>query len=277
MDRKLCLNAGATFGADTFTLIKMIGEAGFDGFFTAYDEHVREYRALADSLGLLYQSVHAPFAHSAKLWQGGADADEGVTRLLACVRDCAESHVPVMVCHAYIGFEPSGGPTAVGIENYRRVVDAAAERGVKIAFENTEGEAYLAALMDAFRGYDNVGFCLDTGHELCYNGGKDMLALYGDRLFATHINDNLGVSSPEGKIFWTDDLHLVPFDGAKDWEDTARRIRACGFDGPLTLELVRASKPNRHENDGYAAMPLEAYLALAYERAARLRALVDQP
>ena len=43
--------------------------------------------------------------------------------------------------------------------------------------------------------------------------GKDMLELYGDRLIATHINDNLGVSNSDGKIFRTDDLHLLPFDG----------------------------------------------------------------
>lgn len=42
---------------------------------------------------------------------------------------------------------------------------------------NVGGEAYLEESMSELRNYDNVGFCLDTGHEMCYNRGKDMLAL----------------------------------------------------------------------------------------------------
>ena len=83
----------------------------------------------------------------------------------------------------------------------------AKERGVKVAFENTEGEEYLEALMDNFKDDDTVGFCWDTGHEMCYNHSQDMLAKYGDRLIATHINDNLGISDYDGKITWLDDLH----------------------------------------------------------------------
>ena len=119
----LCLGVGASFGAPALEQIKLFKRIGFDGFFTAYDEHMKEYRGLADALSLLYQSVHAPFSHSAKLWQGGEEAEVGVERLLSCVRDCAENAVPVMVCHTYIGFEPSEGPTPVGIENYGKVVD----------------------------------------------------------------------------------------------------------------------------------------------------------
>lgn len=51
---------------------------------------------------------------------------------------------------------------------------------------------------------DNVGFCLDAGHEMCYNHSADMLSLYGDRLIATHINDNLGIRDYGGKTTWID-------------------------------------------------------------------------
>lgn len=42
-------------------------------------------------------------------------------------------------------------PTQAGIINFGKVIDAAERLGVKIAFENTEGEEYLSALMDAFK------------------------------------------------------------------------------------------------------------------------------
>jgi sugar phosphate isomerase/epimerase len=137
-----------------------------------------------------------------------------------------------------------------------------------------EGEAFLAALMEAFCDEPTVGFCWDSGHELCYNRGKDMLALYGNRLIATHINDNAGVSDFAGRICWKDDLHLMPFDGVNDWRRAADRLRATGYDGILTFELNKQSIPGRHESDSYNAMPLEVYLARAYVHACRLAYMI---
>ena len=134
----------------------------------------------------------------------------------------------------------------------------------------------MSALMEAFKDYDNVGFCLDTGHELCYNHGQDMLALYGDRLIATHLNDNLGIRDFDGAITCIDDLHLLPFDGICDWQEVANRLHKCGFDGPLTFELNLNSKPGRHENDAYAEMPFERYLAEAFARACRVARLLQK-
>ena len=159
---------------------------------------------------------------------------------------------------------------------FGRVVREAEKLGVKIALENTEGEEYLAALMDAFSGCSAVGFCWDTGHELCYNYGKDMMALYGDRLLGTHLNDNLGIRDHGGRIFWHDDLHLLPFDGIADWQDIAFRLKRSGFTGPLTFELTTCSKPDRHENDPYGRMSPVEYLTSAYMRACRVAALLQK-
>ena len=122
--------------------------------------------------------------------------------------------------------------------------------------------------------YDNVGFCWDSGHEQCYNRGKDMLGLYGSKLIATHLNDNLGISDNEGRIFWTDDLHLLPFDGINDWKDIAIRLNRCGYNGILTFELLNQSKPNRHDNDKYKKMSVEEYISECYARACRVATLM---
>ena len=272
---KLCLGIG-NFGISGEEQIRLFKNTGFEAFFSGWDENIRRYRELADELGMIYQSIHAPFGNSAVLWTESEAADKAVEELKRCVDDCAEVNVPIMVMHTYIGFEPSKGPTAAGLENYGKIVKHAAEKGVKIAFENTEGEEYLAALMEHFKGYENVGFCWDTGHEQCYNYGKDMTALYGDRLIATHINDNLGISRYDGQIYWTDDLHLLPFDGIIDWNGVAQRLNKCGYNGILTFELNTLSKPNRHENDKYKNMKIEEYIAEVYARACRLAALKNR-
>lgn len=266
---KLCLGVGG-FGPTAEEQIVLFKQAGFDGFFTGWNSDLKKYRALADELGMIYQSVHAPFGNAAKMWKNDADAEMAKNELIACVRDTAEVKVPIVIIHPYIGFGKNDGPTACGIENFREVVNEARKGGVKVAFENVEGEEYLQALMDAFKDDESVGFCWDSGHELCYNRGKDMLALYGDRLIATHLNDNLGVSRFDGETFWTDDLHLLPFDGIHDWGCVAKRLNKFGFNDILTFELAKNSKPKRHENDKYDAMKPEEYIAEVYARACRL-------
>lgn len=270
---KLCLGVAKGFGIDTEKQIRLFHQTGFEGFFTVWDEDLQKCRALADELGMEYQSVHAPFKKVAKIWQGGEEADEAVDELILCVRDCAASGVPIMVCHAYIGFAPSEGPTLAGVEGFRRVVEEAEKLGIKVAFENTEGEEYLAALMSAFKGYDNVGFCWDTGHQMCYNAGTDMIALYGDRLICTHINDNLGIRDYGGKITYHDDLHLLPFDGIGDWNEITSKLNKCGYNDTLTFELKIQNSKNRFDNEKYQNISIEQYIAEAYARACRVAAL----
>lgn len=268
--QKLCFAVSEQFGDDFDEQVRNIAAAGFDGVFFPWhkDSPIERWTASAAAEGLFLQSVHAPFGDSAVMWDEGEEAEEAVRELSECARACARCGAPIMVAHTFIGFYRHE-PTAAGIVNYRRVAAAAAEAGVKVAFENTEGEDHLAALMSALRDMDNVGFCWDTGHEMCYNRSADMAGLYGGRLICTHLNDNLGISSPAGAITWHDDLHLLPYDGRADWTAIAARLARTGFTGPLTFELNWAGKPGRHENDRYRRLSFDDYLALAHERAVR--------
>ena len=109
---------------------------------------------------------------------------------------------------------------------------------------------------------------------MCYNHSKDLLSLYGDRLIATHINDNLGIRDFSGKTTWIDDLHLLPFDGIGDWEGFVTRLDEHAYAGPLTFELnAHHGKPNRHENDLYAGLSPQMFFTLAYMRACKLARL----
>ena len=268
---KIAIGVSRSFDTPVEEQIRLFKKVGFDGFFTEWgDEYnISECRKTADELGLEYQSIHAPFYGASSMWKNDISALSATNELLECLDDCARFSIPIMVVHPFIGFREHT-PTNHGIESFKKVVQRAHELGITIAFENVEGEEYLDALMTAFADYDNVGFCYDSGHELCYNKGKDMLKKYGSRLVATHLNDNLGVSRSDGEIFWTDDLHLLPFDGIADWSNITKRLSDLEFSGFLTLELVKKSKPDRHENDKYQVMPMEEYLTKAYECACRI-------
>lgn len=275
-EKRLCLGLSGSFGVSPEEQIKLIKNAGFDAFFYEWNpEKIHDVAAAGKEQGLIFQSIHAPFQKAADFW--GEDEEKGniaVDELLACLKDCVKYEVPIMVVHAFIGFEDHT-PTKIGLDRFGRVVKEAEKCGVKIAFENTEGEEYLFALMEEFKDNDTVGFCWDSGHEMCYNHSQDLLALFGDRLIATHLNDNLGISDFGGKTIWTDDLHLLPFDGVADWDYNAKRLKTCGFDGILTFELTRLSKPNRHDNDCYMDMPIEQYIAEVYKRACKVASKVD--
>ncbi len=256
--------------------LSLYRKTGFDGFFTHWKEDAdwNALRAYADAEGLYFQSVHAPYFGVADMWRGGERADRALRELLRCVEDVARAGVSIMVCHVWIGFDTDETPTASGVETYRTLVERAKELGVQIAFENTEGDEFLATLLREFVDYPNVGFCLDTGHELCYNHNRDLLALYGDRLIATHLNDNLGIRSKSGVITPNDDLHLLPFDGVKDWEDVARRVRETGYTGDLTFEW-KLSGSDCPQKEAYRQMPFEDYLAEGYRRACRVASLIQ--
>ena len=279
--QKLCMGVSPTIGIPIQEQIPLIAKAGFEAVFTGWDHGVPvdEFKKIADEYGLIYQSIHAPFhkrADVSKMWLPGEAGKAAAEELCGCLEVCSDIGVGIMVSHVYIGFKydlPDATSKACGLENFGIVVHRAEELGVKVAFENTEGEEYLDVLMRGFGESSAVGFCWDTGHEQCYNSGNDMMALYGDKLIATHINDNLGISKFDGTRDPHDDLHLLPFDGITDWQSVASRLDAVDFDGIMTFEVKARSHAGRHDNDVYANMSPEIYITEAYKRACRVAAL----
>ncbi len=270
--QKLVLGTGLGFPEIPVTeQIKRIKKAGWDGVFVGLwkeELSLAEFAETAKQEGLFIQSVHAPFNKATVLWEEGEAGDMEVERQIRVLRETAAIGVDLVIMHAIIGMEKNS-PTEVGIKRYTKIANAAKELGVRIAVENTEGEIYLETLMDALCNHANVGFCIDTGHEMCYNGCRDLITTYGDRLIATHLNDNFGQT---GEVLtWHDDSHLLPFDGKADWEGIAKRMKNVGFEGPFTFELTSKNTPGRHVSDIYAHLDFDAFVALALERAKRFR------
>ena len=273
------LGLGIDFGMPEISApdrIKIIADVGFDSVFTGYGG-TRKLEALANEIeknNLIYQSVHAPFKRIDKMWKRSLETKAVFDELASCVRDCGRFGIGIMICHVWIGFLRER-PNVTGIRNFAALLDIAEKSNVKIAFENTEGERYLECLFEKLGDHPSLAFCIDTGHELCYNRGRDMIGKYGrdGKLVATHLNDNLGVTGK--KITWLDDAHLLPFDGVCDWDNCAKRLVDVGYSGILTSELTVKSKPDRHENERYSSLSCEEYVKLAYERALRIAKMTD--
>lgn len=271
--QKIGISIGNAYGVSTNEILQIVKNVGFDAISPAWKskEALIESVDTARKLGLEIQSLHAPFGKAANMWSSNSDICGPVKdELLKVIDSCSECQIPVLVVHVWIGFDYKFEKESLYYDNFDEIVSYAKKKDVKIAFENTEGEEYLFALMEHFENNDTVGFCWDSGHELCYNRSCDLLAKFGDRLIMTHLNDNLGISRFDGKIFWTDDLHLLPFDGIADWNYNVLRLQKSRYMPILNFELVIQSKPNRHDNDVYMKMPLELYFTEAYKRACKI-------
>jgi sugar phosphate isomerase/epimerase len=273
---KLGISVSNRYGVTYAEQVELLARIGFDAVSPTWqkDGSHGEIIEAARACGLDVHFMHARFGLVASMWS--ADEEKWMAALetqLCSLEDCRRYGIPIMVAHTWIGFGDEVGDVEAGLKHYDILVERAKAYGVQIAFENTEGLPYLEALMEHYRGNDTVGFCWDSGHEMCYNGSEDLLERFGDRLYVTHLNDNLGVSDPNGKIYWTDDLHLLPEDGILDWEDAAVRLRRARKLDVLNFELKRDSIPGRHENDPYERMTLEEYFTEAYRRAGRIAEL----
>ena len=253
--------------------LDLIRDAGFSAVFCGWGKpgDVKAVQEEVEKHGLYLNSVHAPFTTIHHMWdEDKADAELQIQ--LACLKETAECGIPVMVCHAWIGFEPEK-PTEAGVENFRKLLQEAHKLGVKIALENTEGEGYLRMLFDHLKNEPALGFCLDTGHEYCYNYAKDLLAEFGPLIYI-HVNDNLGITGDS--IFWLDDAHLIPFDGIVDFDRVAKRLARLGFTDTLTCELTTANKPGRNTHDQYADLTCAEYLAKVMKAMKRLGDKIEQ-
>lgn len=271
--QKTGISVSNSYGVPVPKLVRLVGRTGFDAVSPEWEENddFAETAEAARESGLAIQSLHGPFDVAAKMWSADTDdSEEAMRKLLLSLETCKQYSIPVMVVHVWMGFDNIPAPNSEGFENFGKLVKKAEEYGVKIAFENTEGDELLFALMEHFDGNGNVGFCWDSGHEMCYNHSMDLLARFGDRLIMTHLNDNLGISRFDGKTYWTDDLHLLPFDGIADWDYNVARMKKAKKQEYINFELNIRSKPNRHENDAYGEMPIERYFTEAYNRACRI-------
>jgi len=251
-------------------VVALLRQAGFSCLspIWAPDAQLPAIDAAARQQGMTLQSLHAPSRDVTKLWQKcGPETDHIKDAVLQTIDACNRYHVPIMVLHGWRGFDYTFRENDLFFDHFDDIVAHAQAQGIRIAFENLEGEEYLAALMARYRDVPHVGYCWDSGHDHCYPHKTDFLSAYGDRLIMTHLNDNLGTRDPAGKPAADDDLHFLPFDGKLDWDRAMARLRCAKKVDTLNFELKVVSHSKAPQDRIYVDMPLPQYIEEAGKRA----------
>lgn len=134
-------------------------------------------------------------------------------------------------------------------------------KGVRIAIENmicTPAQYQFEKLDRLFDRYglEYMGFCCDTGHAalVCPEDTLAFINRYQNRLIALHLDDNHLIDwsrskDPDGAI-QKSDLHLIPFEGACDWEGICRAIAGSPYELPLNLEVTFPHSTLEEETEG---------------------------
>ena len=264
---KIGFSLEAKYDRPMAQVIGLLQKAGFTAVSPVWatEEELSEIAACARSTGMTVQSLHAPPKGMAVLWQRDEAASAALmAAMLASLETCARLQIPVLVVHGWQGAPYTFPGENLYFQNFDRLVAQAEALGVSIAFENLEGEEYLAALLDRYRDRPQVGYCWDSGHDHCYPHSLDFIREFGDRLIMTHLNDNFGMSTDTHNS--KDDMHLLPFDGNLDWAAQLRRLRSARRQDTLNFELKTVS----HTLPTYPQFTLEQYIAQAGLRARKI-------
>lgn len=248
-------------------VIPLLKNAGFSAVSPTWtsEADLAAIAACVREQGMFIQTLHAPPKGIPVLWQEDETLSAELFGIfLKCIDMCKQYHIPTLVIHGWQGHNYVFPSEPLYFENFDRIVSYAQAKGVNIAFENLEGEEYLAALMDR---YPDVGFCWDSGHDSCYPHKMDFLEVFGRRLIMTHLNDNLGSGDPSVPLTSAVDKHYLPFDGNLDWKACILRLKNANAQETLNFEFK--IKPD----DRYAQLPLEEFIVEAGIRARQIAAL----
>ena len=239
--------------------IELMKQNGFEAtFLGSADPRLDELVPLLRKNGIECENCHAPFDGINAIWNADESGEKMLERLLEGVKACARNNVPVLVVHLSSGDHPPR-INDVGQARFDRLMGAAREAKVTVAFEN---QRKLGNLANAMEQYPDAGFCWDVGHEACFAYGRHFMPLFGERIVALHLHDNFGEHNG--------DKHMLPYDGALDMVAAARELAESPFEGSVMLEVL----PGKHEK--YRDMTGEEYFCRAGEAARHFAATVER-
>ena len=273
--RKLGFSLQDSYALPMPQVMDLLADTGFCAVSPGWqrDGNLDEIVRLAKLRNLSVQTLHGPLRGMPTMWgQDPEIARPLLQDLMQSATDCAKFEIPILVVHPWNGVNYTFCKEDLCFDHFDTLVTHAENLGICIAFENLEGPEFLSELMNRYTGSRTVGFCWDSGHEQCFAPDWDFLSLYGDNLIMTHLNDNLGITDPTGKLHGTDDLHLLPGHGKISWENAISRLKTAKKQEILNFELKIRPKGDRCTLDLYSKMPLQQYLQEAYRRACQVTA-----
>ncbi|MBO4385251.1 MAG: sugar phosphate isomerase/epimerase [Clostridia bacterium] len=242
--------------------LRLIKAAGFKGVMlwwateSAFEPPIPQKCDNARRLGLEIVNAHLEYRPINAVWEEGYRGEHYATELLGLVTEAGMYGVPTLVVHLTEGFAPP--PISdVGLDRFRRIIDAADRANVKLAFENLKAYKRLYEFMPLIDA-PHVGVCFDAGHNHAHCPDVRVCRDFKDRIFAVHLHDNYGVL----------DDHLMPLDGNDDWARVRSEIIDSSYTGPWSLEIEHpvsdAFGKKLPENDPYFGLSAEEYLDRAF-------------
>lgn len=266
---KLGFSLESKYALPTAQVIALLRRAGFSALspvWTNFDD-MSAISKYAKQQNMFLQSLHAPPKDIDLLWQPQSPESKSMqAAMLESLNACARLQIPTLVVHGWQGLAYTFPDTPLDFSFFDKLVATARQLGVAIAFENLEGEEYLAALLARYRNEPHVGYCWDSGHNHCYPHKLDFLREFGDRLIMTHLNDNMGFRGEGGKPVSRDDMHILPYDGIIDWPRQFQRLKTARRQEILNFEIKTVS----HRLPTYPQWTLEQLIAEAGNRARRI-------
>lgn len=221
--------------------MRFIREAGFEA--TAFwwadaDEHQRRVRrALPERIraaGLHLDNVHFPYRDANALWHHDPDERRAVLdRYIGWVRELGELGVPRAIVHVTQGRQVMP-VTEAALDDLARLVEAAEEESVVLAFENTRHPGHIDALLERFDS-PAAGLCYDIAHDYLHSRDRflELVRRWPHRLASVHLSDN------DGRL----DRHWIPGEGVLDFGPLLDLLDAARFDQVMTIEAVPRRRP----------------------------------
>jgi len=204
------------------------------------DRRVDEARRCLVELGLSAPQAHAYLKADLAAADPKARADD-LARLLRHLDLAAKLGVRNVVVHPGGKQNPDGDSDRIrrwNVEAFRRLGDAAAERGLRIGVENMTAPGARTAedLLDLLAAINHsaLGITFDSSHA--HASGLDAAQAIrdlGPHLVGTHLSDNDR----------SRDQHKTPGGGTIDWPAVMAALRAAGYDGLLNLEIPGERHP----------------------------------
>jgi len=157
-----------------------------------------------------------------------------VAELAACLQAVSEVGAKWMNIHPdrYAPMHPRSFYIKQDLKSLSELLPLSQELGVGLMLENLPGDFNSAdQLGELFDPMPTLGLHLDYGHANLMtetNTAEGLLDRYGSRLKHVHMHDNKGGSA---------DLHMPLGTGTIDFETQVKALKACGYDGTITLEV----------------------------------------
>jgi len=255
-----CYDVTKVFGY--FEGLKLIKDAGFDCFDMSYywleedspllSSEYREYaaklRAYIDSIGLECNQAHAPF--DLKYLEEFSEDVPNYLKIARAIESAAILGAKAIVVHSL-------GKTIDGkyrfdydynLKFFRSLLPYAERFGINIAVENL---FYIDERRKRFGGrlgtpeeitkfvreLNSPYFvvCVDTGHSALTGTEPEDFIIKMDKelLKCLHIQDGDYLS----------DTHVLPYQGKFNWEEVMKSLKAIGYDGELTFEVIKFLRP----------------------------------